>query len=140
MSDIKSDLKKISDYLNEAGTFYLTTIDENQPKCRPVSFHMEIGDKIYFGVGTFKEVYKQMTSNSRVEICACTGNKFLRYYGTAVFDFDPALSDKAFEVLPMLRSIYNEETGFKMGMFYLDAATAEFRSMIEVEETIHFND
>lgn len=129
---------KVIDFLNKANVFYLTTVDGDKPKCRPVSFKMEHDGKIYFGVGTFKEVYKQICDNPNIEICACTGSDFLRFYGRAEFDTNPAVAEMALDKLPMLRKIYNEQTGFKLGMFYLTNATAEFRSMMGIQETIQF--
>ena len=32
-------LEKVSDFLTQAGTFYLTTVDGDRPKCRPIAFH-----------------------------------------------------------------------------------------------------
>lgn len=133
-----SNIQKVNDFLTESKVFYLTTVDGDKPKARPISFHMLIDDKLYFGVGTFKEVYQQMSSNPNVEFCATCGANFLRYFGTATFDPNPELTEKALDSLPMLKNIYNETTGNKLGIFYLTNATAEFRSMLKVEETINF--
>ncbi len=128
--------EKVLDYLCKAGIFYVATMEGNQPKCRPFSLTMEHDGKVYFGAGTFKDVYKQLQDNPNIEICACTGRGFLRYYGTAVFNHDPEISQKALEKMPMLKNIYNEQTGKRLGMFYLENATAEFRSMFQVEESL----
>lgn len=128
--------EKVLAFLDRAQVFYLATEDGDQPKCRPIGFKMEHNGKIYFGVGTFKAVYHQMEANPKVEICACAGDKFLRYYGKAVFDSDPAVAELALDAMPMLRDIYNDKTGNKLGMFYLTDATAEFRNMMAVEESI----
>ena len=80
-----SDIKKVSDFLADAGVFFLASIDGDQAKCRPLGFQMLEDDKIYFGVGSFKEVWKQIEENPKIEIVALneTKDKFLRYYGTA---------------------------------------------------------
>lgn len=131
-----TNAERVSALLTEAKVFYLATIDGNQPKCRPLGFHMLRNDKIYFGVGTFKAVYLQMLENDHVELCACIGDKFLRYYGKVAFDPDPAMEESALEQMPQLRAIYNEQTGNKMGIFHLEQATAEIRNLLEVEETL----
>lgn len=134
-----NNIEKVNNYLQDAGVFYLATIGEGErPKCRPLSFHMLEGGRLYFGVGAFKQVYAQMQKNDKVEICACQGGEFLRYYGKARFVEDAALVEKAKEVLPMLRDIYNETTGYTLGLFYLEDATAEFRDMLAVKERIDF--
>lgn len=134
-----SDIEKVSDFLNEAGVFFLASIDGDQAKCRPLGFHMLVGDKVYFAVGTFKEVWKQMQKNPKIEIVALneSKDKFLRYYGTATADNDPELVEKTFEIMPEIGAIY-KENGWEMGVFYLDDATAEFRNMMAVEETLKF--
>lgn len=133
-----NSIQKVNDFLAESKVFYLTTVDGDKPKARPISFQMLVDDRLYFAVGTHKDVYKQMNANPNVEFCATCGGNFLRYFGTATFDPTPEIAEKAFDVLPMLRNIYNDTTGNKLGMFYLTNATAEFRSMLKVEEVINF--
>ena len=133
-----SDIEKVDKFLTDAEVFYLASVtEENKPKCRPLGFHMLEGDKIYFGVGTFKEVYAQITANPYVEIVATQSPKFIRYYGKVVVDEDESLADKAFEKMPDLKKIY-DENGWKMGIFHLEDATAEFRNMMAIEETYTF--
>jgi uncharacterized pyridoxamine 5'-phosphate oxidase family protein len=82
-------MSKINDYLNETNVFFLATVDGNQPRIRPLGAHLEMDGKIMFGVGDFKDVYKQMKSNPQVEIVACKQDgHWLRYTGTAVFETD----------------------------------------------------
>ena len=64
-------MSKLNEFLTEAGVFFLATEDGNQPKLRPLGAHLEMDGKVLFGVGDFKEVYKQMTANPLVEIAAC---------------------------------------------------------------------
>ena len=66
-----ADMSKISDFLKEAGIFFMATADGNQPKLRPLGAFLEADGKIIFGVGDFKDVYKQMIKNPLVEIAAC---------------------------------------------------------------------
>ena len=134
-----SDIEKVNDFLADAGVFFLESIDGDQAKCRPLGFHMLIDDKIYFGVGTFKEVWKQMQENPKIEIVALNDekDKFIRYYGTATADDNPELVEKTFEIMPEIDEIY-KANNWEMGIFYLDDATAEFRNMMEIEETLKF--
>lgn len=133
-----SNIKKVDDFLTDAEVFYLATVtEENKPKNRPLGFHMLVDDKIYFGVGTFKEVYKQMKENPYVEISATVNANFIRYYGKVVFDDDPKLVDMVFEIMPEIKELY-EKSGWQMGVFHLEEATCEFRNMIEIEEKYEF--
>lgn len=130
--------EKVNDFLNQANVFYLTSVDGDKPKCRPVSFHMLLDDSLYFGIGDFKEVYKQIKINPNVEFCALAGQEHLRYYGKAEFTNDLSIAEKALESMPALRNIYNEKTGYGLAMFKLVNATAEFRTMTGIKEQFEF--
>ena len=118
-------MSKINDFLNETGTFFLATCDGDQPKVRPLGLHMEMDGKVLFGIGDFKDVYKQLVANPRVEIAACKKDgHWLRYTGKAVFETDPRYAEAALSASPFLKNIYNEETGHKMMMFHIEDATA----------------
>ena len=118
-------MSKVNDFLTEAGVFYLATVDGDQPKVRPLGAHMEMDGKVLFGVGDFKEVYKQLLANPKVEIaCAKPDGHWLRYTGRVVFDDDPRFVEIFLNAMPNLRDIYNEETGNKLMVFHLEDATA----------------
>ena len=48
-----TNTEKVWEYLDKAQIFYVTTVDGDQPKCRPFSFKMMANGKIYFGEATF---------------------------------------------------------------------------------------
>ena len=118
-------MSKVNDFLTEVGVFFLATADGDQPKLRPLGAHLEMDDKVIFGVGDFKNVYKQIAANPKVEIVACKPDgHWLRYTGKAVFEEDPKYAEAMLDMMPDLRNIYNEETGNKMMTFHLEDATA----------------
>ena len=115
---------KINDFIDEAGIFFLATVDGDQPKVRPLGAHFEEDGKVYFTVGDFKDVYKQMAENPKVEIVAYKDRVWLRYTGRAVFEDNPDHVEKFLQALPHLRNAYNETTGHKMMVFHLEDAEA----------------
>ncbi len=118
-------MSKINDYLSEAGTFYLATVDGDAPRLRLLGAHMEMDGKVIFGVGDFKAVYRQMTANPKVEIVACKKDgHWLRYSGRAVFETDPKYAEAMLDGMPHLRGVYNEQTGHRMMCFHLEEAAA----------------
>jgi uncharacterized pyridoxamine 5'-phosphate oxidase family protein len=130
-------MSKINDYLNETGVFFLATEDGNQPKIRPLGAHLEMDNKVLFGIGDFKEVYKQMQANPLVEIVACKQDgHWMRYTGKAVFETDGKYAEAMLDAMPNLRNIYNEETGNKLGMFHLEDATAVDIPMMGAGESL----
>ena len=130
-------MSKLNDFLTEAGVFYLATTDGNQPKLRPLGAHFEMDGKVLFGVGDFKDVYKQMIANPLVEISACKPDaKWLRYTGKAVFETDPKYAAAMLEGMPQLKEVYNEKTGYKLMIFHLEEATAVVIPMMGPGEPI----
>ena len=118
-------MSKINDYLTETGVFFLATVDGDQPRLRPLGMHLEMDGKVLFGVGDFKDVYRQMVANPKVEIVACKPDgHWMRYTGRAVFESDPKYAEAALDAMPDLKNIYNEETGNKMMVFHLEDAKA----------------
>ena len=101
-----------------------------------VQLQMMANGKIYFGVGTFKDCYRQLESNPKIEIVASDGSGFLRYYGKAAFDDDPALFQKACAEADYIPKMYNEKTGRRLRMFHLEEATAELRSLAGIQESL----
>ena len=131
--------ERIDEFLNEAKVFFLATVDGDKPKNRPLGFHLLKDGKIYFGVGDHKDVYKQMMKNPYVEIVALVETDFLRYYGKAVFEEDYTLGQSIVAGNEFLQGIYNDETGFKLGIFHLEEATAEIRDITgKINESYEF--
>lgn len=119
-----ADMSKISDFLKEAGIFFMATADGDQPKLRPLGAFLDVDGKIIFGVGNFKDVYKQMVKNPLVEIAACKPDgHWLRYTGRAVFETDGKYAEQMIKAFH-LDTVYNEQTGNKLMTFHLEDAAA----------------
>ncbi|MDO5297459.1 MAG: pyridoxamine 5'-phosphate oxidase family protein [bacterium] len=128
-----SNIAKVSDFLKKAQIFYFLTTDGDQPKGRPFGFHMVVDDKLYFGCGTFKNVFKQMTANPKVEVLAAKGEEFMRYDGTVKIVKDDALLAKVRAIMPQVMDYYDKQ-GWEMCVFYLENGHVEFRGLFEVKE------
>ena len=128
-----SNAAKVNEFLDKAKTFMFLTTDRDQPKGRPFGFHMLVDDKLYFGCGTFKNVFKQLTMNPKVEVLAMNGGEFLRYDGTATVVKDKALLEKVRAAMPQIMSLY-DKNGWEMGLFYLENGHAEIRGMMDLKE------
>ena len=108
-----SNAAKIGEFLNEAKVFYFLTVDGDQPKGRPFGFYLIEGDRIYFGCGTFKNVFRQLTANPKVEVLA--------------------LLEKVRAAMPDVMGLY-DKNGWEMGLFYLENGHAEIRGLFDVIE------
>lgn len=128
-----TNVEKVNQFLDEAKTFYFLTTDGDKPKGRPFGFHLLDGGKLYFGCGTFKNVFSQLTMNPKVEVLAVRGGEFMRYDGTAKIVKDDALLEKVRAALPQVMGLY-EKNRWEMGMFYLENGHAEIRGMLDLKE------
>ncbi len=118
-------MSKVNDFISDAGVFFLATVDGDQPKCRPLGAHMEMDGKVIFGVGDFKNVYKQLVANPKCEIVAAKPDgHWMRYTGKAVFETDGKYAEAMLDGMPNLRDIYNDKTGNKMMCFHIEDAKA----------------
>lgn len=128
-----TNVEKVSRFLEEAKTFYFLTTDGDKPKGRPFGFHLLDDGKLYFGCGTFKNVFAQLTKNPNVEVLAVRGGEFMRYDGTAKIVKDAALLEKVRAAMPQIMSLY-DRNGWEMGLFYLENGHAEIRGMLDLKE------
>lgn len=128
-----SNVAKVSEFLDNAKVFYFLTTDGDQPKGRPFGFHMLEGGRLYFGCGTFKKVFAQLTKNPKVEVLASFGEEFLRYDGTVKVVKDEGLLEKVREALPQVMEIY-DKNGWEMGLFYLENGHAEICGALDLKE------
>ena len=128
-----TNAEKINDYLDRAKVFYFLTTDADQPKGRPFGFHLLDGDKVYFGCGTFKNVFKQLSANPKVEVLAMIEDEFLRYDGTVKIVKDEAVMAKVRAAAPQIMEMY-DKNGWEMGIFYLENGHAEIRGLFDVKD------
>ena len=128
-----SNVEKVFEYLNEAKVFYFLTTDGDQPKGRPFGFKLLVDGVLYFGCGTFKNVFKQLVANPKVEVLAMKDGGFMRYDGKATVVKDEALLQKVREASPGIMEMY-DKNGWEMGLFYLADGHAEIRGMMDLIE------
>jgi uncharacterized pyridoxamine 5'-phosphate oxidase family protein len=126
---------KIDELLTASKAFFLATVDGDQPKLRPLGAHHVVDGVLWFGVGEFKNVYRQLAANPKCEFVALRPNNggWLRYTGRAVFAEGAereALEELFLESMPALRGIYDKQPGHRMMCFRLADARAELIPMM----------
>ena len=128
-----SNAAKVHEFLNKAQVFYFLTTDGDQPRGRPFGFQMLVDGVLYFGCGTFKNVFRQLTANPRVEVLALCGDEFMRYDGSAKVVKDDALLARVREIMPQVMDLY-DKNGWEMGLFFLENGHAEIRGSFDLKE------
>ena len=127
-----SKAEKIQKFLDEAKVFYLSTIDGDKPRCRPLGLHHLQNDKIYYGVGGFKEAYQQLEKNPNCELVALKGSEWIRINGKAIFEKDFVLSEKFLNDNPHLKEMY-AKNNWKLMVFHIEG-NVEIRKIMTTTE------
>lgn len=128
-----TNLEKVDAFLDKAHIFYFLTTDGDQPRGRPFGLRILDGDRLYFGCGTFKNVFRQLTANPKVEVLALAGGEFMRYDGIATVVKDQAVLDMVRKARPEIMEMY-DKNGWEIGVFYLENGHAEIRDMMSLKE------
>lgn len=127
----------VCQFLKDAGTFYLATVEGDQPRVRPFGTAHIFEGKLYIQTGKIKPVSKQLISNPKAEICAFHNGIWVRIAGELVEDDREEARKSMLDAYPNLRKMYDENDG-NTQVFYFKNATATFYSFTAAPETIEF--
>ena len=131
-----NDLERVVKFLDEAGTYYLATVEKDQPRVRPFGTAIAYKDKLYIQTGKIKAVSHQLADNPKAEICAFKDGKWVRIAGELVNDDTREVKTLMLDKMPVLRNMYNEDDG-NMQMLYFKSATVTFASFTSAPETFN---
>ena len=130
-------MQEVYDFLKSCGTYYLATVEGDQPRVRPFGTVDLYRGRLYIQMGKSKNVSHQLHANPKAEICAFSGGKWLRVCGKLLEDDDRDARKHMLDAYPQLRSMYNEDDG-NTEVFYFSEATATFSSFTEPPKTVRF--
>ena len=71
-------MERVVQFLKEAETYYLATVEGDQPRVRPFGTAHIFEGKLYIQTGKVKPVSKQLAENPKSEICALVSGKSTR--------------------------------------------------------------
>ena len=131
-----ADIKKVYDFLEDAGTFYLATVEGDQPRVRPYGAMLYYDGKIYIMAFGKTNATRQIADNEKAELCAFKGLT-LRIECRLVEDSRPEVGRALVDKMPVLKPALGEN-GENGVMYYLKDATATFFKLMEPVETITF--
>lgn len=130
-------MNKVYDFLKEAKTYYLATVEDAQPRVRPFGTVNVFEDKLYIQTGKVKNVAKQILANNKVEICAFNNGVWVRIACELVEDDRVEARKSMLDSYPELRAMYNENDGNTI-VYYLKNAKATFSSFTSPDEVVEF--
>ena len=129
-----SKLEKVCAFLRDAGTYYLATVEGDQPRVRPFGTVLLYDGKVYIQTGKVKNVSKQLAENPKAELCAFKDGVWLRVAGELVNDDDRAVKVAMLDQYPMLKAMYDADDGNTQVLYFKNAA-ATFSSFTAAPET-----
>ena len=130
-------MQEVYDFLKAAETFYLATVEGDQPRVRPFGAVALFEGRLYIITGKVKAVSKQLEANPKAELCACKDGAWLRVSGEFVRDERTEPQTFMLDSYPALRSMYAENDG-NIEMLYLRNATGVFSSFTAPPRTVKF--
>lgn len=130
-------MKEVYEFLKKCGTYYLATLEDDQPRVRPFGTIDIFEGKLYIQTGKVKEVSKQIQKNPKVELCAFADGKWLRVSGKLVRDDRVEAKKHMLDQYPTLQAMYSAEDD-NTEVLYFEDAVATFSSFTEAPKSTTF--
>ena len=130
-------MKRVEQFLKEAQTYFLATVDGDQPRVRPFGTIHIFGDKLYIQTGKSKDVSKQIQANPKVELSAFKDGEWIRVAGELVEDDRREAKQSLLDEYPSLQSSYSADDDNTV-VYYFKNATATFSSFTSAPEVVEF--
>lgn len=121
-------MNEVYEFLKNCGTYYLATVEGDQPRVRPFGTIDMFEGKLYIQTGKEKSVANQLKQNQKVEISAMSSDgKWIRVAAEAVLDENVEAQAHLLDAYPMLKSMYTPGDG-NTEVYYLKNVTAQICS------------
>ena len=130
-------MKEVYEFLKKCGTYYLATMEGDQPRVRPFGTADLFEDRLYIQTGKSKSVSRQIQANPKVEICAFADGTWLRIAGKLVRDDRVEAKAHMLDAHPSLKGMYSAEDDNTEVLYFQDAE-ATFSSFTEAPRTVGF--
>lgn len=128
-------MREVYDFLKSCGTYYLATVEGDQPRVRPFTSMNYYEDKIYFQTGKIKKVADQLKANPKIEISGMAKGAWIRLTGEAVLHEDEAAQQSMLDANPGLDKMYAVGDG-NIEVYYIKNVSVDICSF--TDEPKHF--
>lgn len=118
-------MDEVYEFLKKAGTYYLATVEGDQPRVRPFGTVDIFEGRLYLQTGLSKPVAAQLAANPKAEICVFDGEQWLRVTARLVHDDRVEPQEHLLAAYPELGGNYKAGDG-NNAVFYLADAMATF--------------
>ena len=124
-------------FLKQCGTYYLATVEGDQPRVRPFGTAEIFEGKLYIQTGKVKNVYKQLAANPKAEICAFNGTEWIRIQCELIPDERIEAKQDMLDKNPSLKGMYKADDDNTI-VLYCRNATATISSFTAPAKVIQF--
>lgn len=124
-------------FLKKCGTYYLATVEGDQPRVRPFGTAEIFEGKLYIQTGKVKNVYKQLVANPKAEICGFADGEWIRIQCELIPDERIEAKRDMLEKNPSLKGMYKEDDDNTI-VLYCRNATATISSFTAPAKTFQF--
>lgn len=130
-------MQEVFDFLKRCDTYYLATVEGDQPHVRPFGTVDLFEGKLYIQTGKAKKVSKQMAANPKIELCGFNGKEWIRVQAVAVEDDRLEAKQHMLDAYPSLRGMYKADDN-NTQVLYLENAIATISSFSAAPKVITF--
>ena len=130
-------MEKVCQFLKDANTYYLATVEGDQPRVRPFGTAHIFEGRLYIQTGKVKPVSKQLSLNPKAELCAFKDGAWVRIACELVEDDRVEARRSMLDAYPELRGMYDENDG-NTQVLYIKNAVATFCSFGSAPEVVKF--
>ena len=130
-------MNEIYEFLKSCGTYYLATVEGDQPRVRPFGTIDIFDGKLAIQTGKCKEVSRQMHANPKIEICAFENGKWIRVEATVKEDARVEAQAHMLDAYPELKAMYAAGDG-NTEIFTLESGKATVFTFGGAPKTILF--
>ncbi len=130
-------MHEVFEFLKAAGTYYLATMDGDQPRVRPFGTIDLYDGRLYIQTGKCKAVADQLKTNPKIELSAMHEGRWIRLAAEAILDENVEAQVHMLDNYPSLKAMYTPGDG-NTEVYFLRNATAAICSFTAAPEVYEF--
>ena len=130
-------MNEVYESLKAAGTYYLATLEGDQPRVRPFGTIDLYGDHLYIQTGKRKAVADQLKANPKIELSAMLEGRWIRLTAEAILDENVEAQAHMLDNYPSLKAMYAPGDG-NTEVYRLENVTASIYSFTAEPEVYQF--
>ena len=130
-------MHEVYEFLKAAGTYYLATMDGDQPRVRPFGTIDLYDGRLFIQTSKSKDVANQLKANPKIEISAMHAGRWIRLEAEAVLDDNIEAQVHMLDNYPDLKAMYTPGDG-NTEVYWLSNVSAAICSFTDEPEVYNF--